>query len=71
MSQEFIYKAALSAVLYEAEKLGVDLETLKANAHAGLMGDRIYAPPSAADKPKSVRALEEGLDQAKNYLEIK
>lgn len=67
MSQES-YEAALLAVLYEAAKLGVDLETLKANAHAGLMGKRIYAPPSAGDKPKSVHALEEGFDQAKNYL---
>lgn len=70
MSQES-YKAALSAVLYEAAKLDVDLETLKANAHAGLMGKRIYAPPSAAAKPESVHALEEGLDQAKYYLKIK
>lgn len=63
-------QAALVAVLVEANRLGVNLEELKNASHAGLMGDALYAPPGASEKPMAVHAITDALVEAKKFIDI-
>lgn len=63
-------QAALVAVLVEVNKLGVNLDKVKDASHAGLMGDALYAPPGASDKPSAVQALTDALEEAKKLIDI-
>lgn len=62
---------ALTGVIFEAHKMGIDIEALADTVSGGLMGAEVYAPASAGQKPKEVESLKRALSEALKLIEIK
>jgi len=71
MASSASYKNALTAVLFELIDDGIDVGKLVEKASGGLSGNKMYAPPGASEKPKSVEALSSGVKEARKYINIK
>ena len=61
---------ALTGVLVEASKRGINIESLVGAVSGGLMGGEAYASASAEQKPKDVTSLNDALSEALKLIEI-
>lgn len=70
MTNEDLSVKALAAVFYELNKKGIDIESVKQSAKAGIMGTEKYAPAGAAHKPQVVDVIEKAYESAQYYIEL-
>ncbi|WP_019606638.1 hypothetical protein [Teredinibacter turnerae] len=63
--------SAVVGLLYEAHKVGVDIEKLAERVSAGLMGGEIYAPPGVEQKPQAVDSVKSAMKETLKLIEIK
>lgn len=61
---------ALTGVLIEAHKQGLDINSIAEKVTAGVMGGEMYAPADAAKKPKEANLLKNSLAYATEIIGI-
>jgi hypothetical protein len=61
---------ALTGVLIEAYKQGLDIDSIAEKVTAGVMGGEMYAPAVAAQKPEEATLLKNSLAYAKKIIDI-
>lgn len=67
MSEQMV-KQALEAFIAEAKLAGVDIEEVAQNAKAGIMGNEIYSWAPTLEKSRSVKFLEDAVNDVCNTL---
>lgn len=61
---------ALTGVLIEAHKQGLDIDSIVKNVTVGVLGSKIYAPNDAAQKTEESNLLKNSLAYAKKLIDI-
>ena len=62
--------SAISGILIEAHKQGIDIQVLTDKVKSGLMGSEMYAPAEASKKTEQVTLMLSSLEHAEEIISI-